>query len=84
MRRKSDIMACEYCHGEGYHFTQCPNFVPPKSAHYCSICNYGILDGEEYIENDFGEYAHWDCFNGTKDLLDFLGYRIKIMEDRNE
>ena len=42
-------MVCEYCHGEGYHFTQCPNFVPPKSAHYCSICNYGILDGEEYI-----------------------------------
>ena len=42
-------MACEYCHGEGYHFTQCPNFVPPKSSRYCSICNYGILDGEEYI-----------------------------------
>ena len=77
-------MACEYCHGEGYHFTQCPNFVPPKSSHYCSICNYGILDGEEYIENDIGEYAHWECFNGTKVLLDFLGYRIKIMEDENE
>ena len=81
MPRKSDVMACEYCHGEGYHLTQCPNFVPPKSAHYCSICNYPILNGEEYIENDFGEYAHWDCFSGTKDLLEFLGYRIRIMED---
>ena len=74
-------MACEYCHSERYHLVQCPNFVPPKSAHYCSICNYGILDEEEYIENDFGEYAHWDCFSDTKDLLDFLGYRIRIMED---
>ena len=74
-------MACKYCHGEGYHFTQCPNFVPPKSVHYCSICNYPILNGEEYIENDFGGYAHWDCFGDTKDLLEFLGYRIRIMED---
>ena len=74
-------MACEYCHGERYHLVQCPNFVPQKASRYCSICNYGILDGEEYIENDVGEHAHWDCFSGTKDLLDFLGYRIRIMED---
>ena len=84
MSRKSDVMACEYCHGEGYHLTQCPNFVPPKYAHYCSICNYGILDGEEYIENEAGEYSHLDCFRGAKDLLEFLGYRIKIMESENE
>ena len=74
-------MACEYCHGEGYHLTQCPNFVPPKSAHYCSICNYGILDGEEYIENEAGEYAHWDCVDYGRDLAKFLGYAIKEMDD---
>ena len=51
-------MACEYCHCDGYHLKRCPNYVPPKTAHYCSICNYPILNGEEYIENDFGDYAH--------------------------
>lgn len=77
-------MACEYCHGEGYHLTQCPSFVPPKVNHYCPICNCGILDGEEYIENDFGEYAHWECFNNKDELLEFLGYRVRIMEGGNE
>ena len=72
-------MACEYCHGEGYHLTQCPDFVPPKSAHYCSICNYPILNGEEYIENDFGEYAHWECVDYGRDLVKFLRYDIKEM-----
>ena len=76
-------MACEYCHGEGYHFTQCPNFVPPKSANYCSICNYPILNGEEYIENDYGEYAHLECVDYGKDLAKFLGYEIKEMDDEN-
>ena len=80
MRRKSDVMACEYCHGERYHLTQCPNFVSPKSSHYCSICNEGIYDGEEYIENDVGEYAHWECVDYGRDLVKFLGYEIKEMD----
>ena len=74
-------MPCIYCHQYGTHHPRCPLYIPPKASHYCSICNEGIYDGEEYIENDFGEYTHWDCFNGTKDLLEFLGYRIRIMED---
>ena len=74
-------MACEYCHGEGYHLTHCPSFVSQKATHYCSICDEGISEGEEYIENDVGEYAHWDCFSSMKELLEFLGYRIRIMED---
>ena len=71
---------CEICRSYPCH-PRCPNYILPKAYYYCSICNEGIYDGEEYIENDFGEYAHWDCFSGTKDLLDFLGYRIRIMED---
>ena len=74
-------MPCIYCHQYGTHHPRCPLYEPSKATHYCSICQEGIYDGEEYIENDFGEYAHWDCFSGTKDLLDFLGYRIRIMED---
>ena len=59
----------------------CPNYIPPKASHCCSICQEGILNGEEYIKNDFGEYAHWECVNYGRDLAKFLGYKIKTMED---
>ena len=61
--------------------SSCPNYVAPKSYHYCSVCGDGILEGEEYIENENGEYRHWECFDGMRDLLEWLGYEIKTMED---
>ena len=57
----------------------CPNYIIPKVSHYCSICNEGIYNGEEYIENDVGEYAHWECVDYGRDLAKFLGYEIKEM-----
>lgn len=59
----------------------CPNFVPRKAIHYCSVCSEGILDGAEYLINDDGEYRHYDCFYGMRDLLEWLGYRVKTMEE---
>lgn len=53
----------------------------PKAFYYCSACGQGIFDGEECIVNDDGDYRHYDCFYGAKDLLDWLGYEIKTMED---
>ena len=61
----------------------CPNYMIPKVSHYCSICQEGIYNGEEYIENDCGEYAHWECVDYGRDLAKFLGYEIKEMEDRD-
>ena len=58
---------------------RCPNYIPPKAFYCCSICNEGIYDGEEYIENDCGEYAHWECVDYGRDLIKFLGYEIKEM-----
>ena len=52
-----------------------------KNRHYCSSCGSGIYNGEEYIENLDGEYRHYDCFNGIKDLLEWLGSEIKTMEN---
>ena len=73
---------CDICGmPDNNHHPRCPYYEPPNPKYKCCICENGIYDGEEYIENDFGEYAHWDCFSGTKDLLNFLGYRIRIMED---
>lgn len=71
---------CSIC-GQTPCVARCPNYTPKKAKHYCSICEEGILDGEEYIENDNGEYRHYDCFSGMKDLLEWLGYSIKTMSD---
>ncbi len=59
----------------------CPNYVPPRAKYYCSICGEGIYDGEEYIRNDNGEYRHYECFYGVRELLEWLGYDVKVMED---
>lgn len=58
--------------------SSCPNYEP-KAKHYCSICEEGIYDGEEYVKNDDDEYRHYDCFNGMRDLLDWLGYKLETM-----
>ena len=71
---------CEICGHMNCH-SRCPNYIPPKAIHYCSICGEGIYDGEEYIENDDGEYAHYDCFYGTKDVVEWLGYNVRIMSE---
>ena len=60
---------------------RCPNYIPSKATCYCSICNEGILEGEQYIQNNDGEYRHFDCFCGMKDLLEWLGFDIKTMEE---
>lgn len=46
-----------------------------------SSCGDGIYEGEEYIENQYGEYRHYECFHEMKDMVDWLGYEVKIMED---
>ena len=74
-------MPCKYCLRDYEHDPRCPLYKDKKSYHYCSICGDGILEGEEYIENDCGEYAHWECVDYGRDLSRFLGYEIKTMED---
>ena len=74
-------MPCNYCLRYYEHDPRCPLYKDKKSSHYCSICQEGILNGEEYIENDDGEYAHWDCVDYGRDLAKFLGYEIKTMEE---
>ena len=73
-------MPCNYCLRDYGHNPRCPLYKENKSTHYCSICGDGILEGEEYIENDCGEYAHWECVDYGRDLSRFLGYEIKTME----
>ena len=74
-------MACEICNREGIHAPGCPYHSPKKPMYYCSSCGEGIFEGEEYIDNRDGEYRHYDCFCGMRDLLEWLGYEVKTMED---
>ena len=55
--------------------------MPQKANHYCSFCDEGIYGGEKYIENDYGEFIHYECIYTIKKLLDWLGYSVKTMED---
>lgn len=83
MRYGRCCVICEICFRNPCH-PSCPNYIQPKAIHYCSSCGDGIYDGEEYIENDNGEYKHLDCFCSMKDLLEWLGYEIKTMENLYE
>lgn len=74
-------MQCDVCGRINGHLRGCPEYEDIKPNHYCSICKEGIQIGEEYIENDDGEYAHWECVDYARDLAKFLGYEIKEMED---
>ena len=76
-------MYCEYCHRIDGHHYKCPNYTPQKATHYCSICDNGIYEGDEYLVNDDNEYAHFDCVEYGKDMAKFLGYKIKEMDEDN-
>lgn len=75
---------CEICGQYGGHLKLCPYYVPPKALKHCVICEDGIYDGEEYIENADGEYMHLECVQGIRQLLGWLGEDIKMMEDFEE
>lgn len=72
---------CRICGQVGECHPKCPNYSPPKTRMYCESCGEGIYDGEEYIENDDGEYAHYDCFKRMRDLITWLGYEVKTKGD---
>lgn len=75
-------MQCDICGRINGHLSRCPEYEDEeiKPNHYCSICDEGIYGGEEYIENDCGDYAHWECVDGKFSMAEWLGYKIKIME----
>ena len=71
---------CSICKQNPCH-SRCPNYLPPKATHYCSSCGDGIYKGEEYIENLDGDYRHYDCFQGIRELVEWLGFKVKTMEN---
>lgn len=74
------LRLCDLCQQSPCRF-QCSNYKPTVQIYYCSYCGEGIYNGEEYIESLSGEYCHYDCIHGIRDLLEWLGHEVKIMED---
>lgn len=74
-------MSCDICHRNIGHHSRCPMNAIVSSKHVCVVCNDPLLHGEEYIVNTTGEYAHWECISGRKDLLEFLEFEIKRYEE---
>ena len=77
-------MRCDICGRMIDHDPRCPNYLPRKAAYLCSSCGEGIYEGEEYIENIDGECRHYECFSSMRDLIEWLGFEIKIMEENIE
>lgn len=78
------MFGCKYCHTlTNEHHPQCPSFRPVKSKYKCIKCGDNILIGEEYIVNDNGDYAHYECVDYAKDMAKFLGFQVKEMEVEN-
>lgn len=73
---------CEICGFTNCH-PRCPNYDPEKSNYRCSICREPIYIGDEYIKNDNGDFAHFDCIYSLRQLLEWLGYDVKTMKDFN-
>lgn len=77
-------MLCSECGGVLFHNSMCPYAPKIKSNYHCSICKDGIFNGEEYVENDNGDYAHFECVYSGRDLAKFLGVEIKEMDGDND
>lgn len=70
---------CSECGRISGHDCRCPNYTYPATSHHCKICDEGIYDNEEYLVNQDGEYIHYDCIQGFRELIDWLGYEVKTM-----
>lgn len=75
---------CDICGLTVGHHPRCPYYIDKKTYYYCSICGDKINISDEYIEKESGEFRHYNCFNGIRELLHWLGYEIKVMDDNFE
>lgn len=78
---------CSICgRHDATHDYRCPYYSPPRPKYLCCYCGEGIYQGERYLDNEQGEYIHEDCVGclGTDQIINWLGFNYKEMEDYDE
>ena len=78
---------CSICgRYDGQHDCRCPYYSPPHPKCVCCYCGEGIHQGEHYLDNENGENLHEDCVGclGTDQIINWLGFNYKEMEDYDE
>lgn len=68
---------CEICRQIPCH-SRCPNYVPLKTTHYCSICGDGIYDGEDYIENQDGNIFIMNVYKVSGSYWNGLDMKLRL------
>lgn len=55
-----------------------------NSRCYCDICGECICENDEYIVNEDGEFRRLNCIQGSRELVEWLGYEVKTMSSVSE
>ena len=65
---------------------RCINASLPHPRCTCDLCKEGIYDGEEYLENENGDIAHWECIEDItkREFIEWMGYEVKTMKGEND
>jgi len=71
---------CNICR-QTYCPSGCPNFEPRKSGYICDFCGNDIFVGEVYVDDGVNNTAHLDCINGIRQFINWVGLKVKVMED---
>ena len=74
---------CPECRRSIGHDCRCPNYIQPKAERYCEYCGEGIYENDKYIENCDSEFRHLECFMSTREIVEWLGFEIKVMNRNN-
>ena len=79
-------MYCDVCGRINGHHPKCPEYDRrvSKRTLECCVCGEDISINDEYITNDDGDSRHIECYTGMRELLSWLGYEVKIMEEKDE
>ena len=65
----------------GNHAFGCPNAPEPPKIYECKLCDYGIREGDEYIDVGNG-YICKDCAESNRiiDIMETQGWELSAAE----
>jgi len=69
---------CELCMKTPCH-PRCPNATEPKPLYRCSVCGYGIYEGDNYFNSEKGAVCG-DCLYemSANEYLEYIGEATSV------